>query len=269
MEHSVLNILAVRTIVPSVPLLLSYTSSTESSSELASKLTLLLLVSSSLLVVEPLPLAVSAAASTVAATEVEYSVTVLFVVCDLPVRVGCGNGTCTVFCKWQQIPQVAMLAAAAAEMVVVGIGKRVWMGKRSQLLRQNDATNTLPNGGQWPIVIPAIAMVDHTAGMWDNLGVTKMATKTNVGPWQQGNNTEEYDDRGNNRPPSSLANREDNDAAMGNNQGNRTAMDNDGGNTDARTSHIMLAALKPPATTTTLTMVTPMPRCCLEEDPGE
>ncbi len=58
------------------------------------------------------PLAASAAALAVAVTEVEYSVMVLFVVCDLPVRVGCdvvtelalffaiGNK----FCKWQQNP---------------------------------------------------------------------------------------------------------------------------------------------------------------------
>jgi hypothetical protein len=43
---------------------------------------------------------------------------------------------------------VAMLvsAVAAAEMVVVGSGRRVWMGRKLQSLWQNDATNPQPNG---------------------------------------------------------------------------------------------------------------------------
>ncbi len=52
-------------------------------------------ISTSFLVVEP-PVALAAVSMAVAA-EVEYSVMVLFVVCNLLVGVGCGNGTCTVF----------------------------------------------------------------------------------------------------------------------------------------------------------------------------
>ncbi len=38
---------------------------------------------------------------------------------------------------------MVVLAAAVAEMVVVGFGRRVWVWRRSQSLRRNDATNTL------------------------------------------------------------------------------------------------------------------------------
>jgi hypothetical protein len=118
---------------------------------------------------------------------------------------------------------MVVLAAAAAEMVVVRSGRRIWMGRQSQLLRRNDATDLQPNGRQRPIVIPAAATADHPAAMLDNLGVTKAATKTNVGPCQQGNNTGGYNDRGDNGPHSSLANGEDNNATMVHYQGNTTA----------------------------------------------
>jgi hypothetical protein len=36
-------------------------------------------------------------------------------------------------------------AAAAAEKVVVGSGRKVWMGRWLQSLRRNDATNPQPN----------------------------------------------------------------------------------------------------------------------------
>jgi hypothetical protein len=79
-------------------------------------------------------------------------------------------------------------AAAAAEMVVVGSKRRVWMGRRLQSLQQNDAANPQPNGQQQPVVVPAAAAADHPAAMLDISEATKVATKTNVGPWQQGNN---------------------------------------------------------------------------------
>ncbi len=40
-------------------------------------------------------------------------------------------------------PAMVVPAAAAAEMVVVGSRRRVWMWRRSQSLQRNDATNTL------------------------------------------------------------------------------------------------------------------------------
>jgi hypothetical protein len=76
----------------------------------------------------------------------------------------------------------------------------------------------------------------------DNSGATKTTRKTNVGPWQQGNIKGGYDDGGDDGPPSSPADRENNDAAAGDNQGNATAADVDGGDADAGTSSIILAA---------------------------
>ncbi len=80
----------------------------------------------------------------------------------------------------------------------------------------------------------------------DNSGVTKTGTKTNLGPWQQGNDTGGCDDWGSNRLPTSLTNVEDSNTTTGNNRGDRTAVDNDGGNVDASLLSIILLALKPP-----------------------
>jgi hypothetical protein len=71
--------------------------------------------------------------------------------------------------------------------------------------------------------------------MLDNLGASKAATKTNTRPWQQGNDTRGYDDRGDNGLHSSHADGEDNDAATGNNWDNTTAADDDGGDADTST----------------------------------
>ncbi len=54
----------------------------------------------------------------------------------------------------------------------------------------------------------------------------------NVGPWQQGDDTGGYDDRGDDGPHSSLTDGEDNDAATGDNRGDTTAADDDGGDAD-------------------------------------
>ncbi len=52
-----------------------------------------------------------------------------------------------------------------------------------------------------------------------------------------------YNDGGNNRPPSSPANGEDNNTAASNDQGNTTAVDIGGGNADVGTLSIVLTAL--------------------------
>ncbi len=137
-------------------------------------------------------------------------------------------------------------AAAAAEMVVIGSGRRVWMGRRLQSLRRNDATDPQPNGQRRPVVVPTAAATDHPAAMSDDSGATKTTRKTNVGPWQQGNNTGGFDDGGDNGPSSSPADREDNDAAAGNDQGNATAADVNRGDEDAGTSSVVLAASNTP-----------------------
>jgi hypothetical protein len=137
-------------------------------------------------------------------------------------------------------------AAVAAEMVVVGSGRRVWMGRWLQLLQQNDATNPQPNGQQWPFVVPAATVTDQLAAMPDNSGATKTTRKTNVGPWQQGNNTGGYGNAGNNGPPSSPTDREDNDTAACNNQGNPTTVEVNGGDADAGTLSVVLALLNTP-----------------------
>ncbi len=79
---------------------------------------------------------------------------------------------------------MAMLvsAEAAVEMVGVGSGRRDWMGRRSQSLRQNDATNPQPNGRLRPVVVPAATVGDHPAAMLNNSGATKTATKANARP---------------------------------------------------------------------------------------
>ncbi len=80
----------------------------------------------------------------------------------------------------------------------------------------------------------------------DNLGATKTTTKTNIGPWQQSNNTGGYNDGDNNGSPSSPADGEDNNAAMGANQGKATTVDNDGGDADAGMLSVLLAATNAP-----------------------
>jgi hypothetical protein len=55
-----------------------------------------------------------------------------------------------------------------------------------------------------------------------------------------------YNNRGDNGPPLSHANGEDNDTAAGNNQGDATAVDVDGGDVDAGTLSIILAASNTP-----------------------
>jgi hypothetical protein len=136
--------------------------------------------------------------------------------------------------------------AAAAKMVVVGNGRRVWMGRRSLSLWHNDATNPQSNGQQRPVVVPAAAATDHQAAMSDNLGATKTTRKLNVGPWQQGDNTGVYDDRGDNGTPSSPTDGEDNGATVGDNQGDAAATDVNGCNADAGTLSVVLAVSNTP-----------------------
>jgi hypothetical protein len=104
------------------------------------------------------------------------------------------------------------------------------------------AVTAQPNGQQWSVVIPAATAMDHLAAMLDNSRVTKTTRKMNTGSWQQGKNKGRYNNGGDNGPPSSPTNGEDNDAAAGNEQGNATAADVDGGNVDAGTSSVVLAA---------------------------
>ncbi len=110
----------------------------------------------------------------------------------------------------------------------------------------NDATDPHPNGQQRPIIVPAAAAADHPAAMSDYSGAAKTTRKTNVGPWQQGDNTGGYYDRGNDGPPSSPADRDDNYATAGDDQGNATAADVDSGNADAGTLSVVLAASNTP-----------------------
>ncbi len=109
--------------------------------------------------------------------------------------------------------------------------------------------------------------MDCPAAKSDNLGATKMTTKANVGPWQQGNNTGGYDNWGNNGPSSSPADREDNNDAVSNDRGNETSLFNNGGNADAGTSSVVLAATNAPTTTTTPPTTTPMPKTPLGRRP--
>jgi hypothetical protein len=110
------------------------------------------------------------------------------------------------------------------------------------LLWRNDATNQQLNGQRRPVVVPAAAATDHPASLSDNSGATKITRKINIGLWQQGNNAGGYDDGGDNGPPSSPADWEDNDAAMVNNQGATTAADVDRGDADTDTSSVVLVA---------------------------
>ncbi len=73
-----------------------------------------------------------------------------------------------------------------------------------------------------------------------------MTRKTNVGPWQQGNNKGGFNDGGNNGPPSSPADGEDTNTTAGNDQGDATAGDFDGGDADAGTSSVVLVASNTP-----------------------
>jgi hypothetical protein len=82
--------------------------------------------------------------------------------------------------------------------------------------------------------------------MSDYSGVTKTARKTNVGPWQRGDNKGGYNDVGDNGPPSSPANGEDNDAATGDDLGNATAADVDRGNADTGMLSVILVAPNTP-----------------------
>jgi hypothetical protein len=82
--------------------------------------------------------------------------------------------------------------------------------------------------------------------MLDSSRATKTTKKTNVGLWQQGDNKDGYNDGGNNGPPSSPADGEDNNTAAGDDQGEATTADIDRGNADARTSSVVLAASNTP-----------------------
>ncbi len=104
---------------------------------------------------------------------------------------------------------MVVLAAAMLEMVVVGSQRRVWIGRWSQLLQCNDATNPQQNWRWRSFVIPTAAAMDCPVAMLDNWGASKMTNTTNVRPWQQSKGTREYNNGGNDGPPSSPANRED------------------------------------------------------------
>jgi hypothetical protein len=82
--------------------------------------------------------------------------------------------------------------------------------------------------------------------MSDNLGLTKTTRKTNICPWQQGDNKGGYDDGGNDGLSSSPADREDNDTAAGDDQGDATAADIDGGDADTGMSSVVLVASNTP-----------------------
>ncbi len=110
------------------------------------------------------------------------------------------------------------------------------MGRQSQSLQCNDTTNPQPNRQQWPVVILAAAATDCPVAKSDNLGATKTMTKTNVRPWQKGDNTGGYNNGDENGPPSSPADGEGNDAAAGNDRGKATAAEDDSGDADAGTS---------------------------------
>jgi hypothetical protein len=126
------------------------------------------------------------------------------------------------------------------------------------LLQCNDATNPQQNQQQWPVVIPTAAATDCPAAMSDNLGASKMTNTTNVGPWQQGKGTRGYNNGGNDRPPSSPANGEDNNAAVGNKHGDATTAGNNNGDMDAGTSSVFLAMSNALATTMMLPTTVPM-----------
>ncbi len=101
-------------------------------------------------------------------------------------------------------------------------------------------------------------------------GAMKMTRKMNVGPWQQGDNTGRYNYRGDDGPPSSPANGEDNNAAGGEDQGDVTAADVDGGDVVAGSRHIYRRScgVKHPQTTTmTPTPATLTPKTPLERRP--
>jgi hypothetical protein len=98
---------------------------------------------------------------------------------------------------------MVVLASAAVEMMVVGSKRRVWMGRRLQLLWRNDTTDPQKNRQQGPAVVPAATATDHPVEKPDNSGATKTTTTmTNVGPWQQGQDAGGHNDGGNNAPPS-------------------------------------------------------------------
>jgi hypothetical protein len=113
---------------------------------------------------------------------------------------------------------MVVLTAAAAEMVVVGSGRRVWMRSLLQSLRCNAATNLQQNKQRWSVVIPAATMVDCLMAILDNLGATKTTATTNFGSWQKDDDTGGYYVKGNNRLPSSPTNGEDNGTTASNNQ---------------------------------------------------
>ncbi len=66
-----------------------------------------------------------------------------------------------------------------------------------------------------------------------------MTNTPNIGPWQQGKGTKGYNNWGNDGPPSSPADGDDNNATTSNNWGDATAVGNDGGNTDTGTSTVI------------------------------
>jgi hypothetical protein len=137
-------------------------------------------------------------------------------------------------------------AAAMVKMVVVGSRRRMWIGRRSQSLRCNDATNPQQNRRRRLFDVPTAATTDHLAAMLDNSGTSKMTNTTKVGPWQQSKGTRGYDNGDNDGPPSPPTDGEDNDAAAGDNRGDVTAAGNGSGDADAGTSSVVLAASNAP-----------------------
>ena len=103
-----------------------------------------------------------------------------------------------------------------------------------------------PKGQWWPVVVLVAAATVHPAAMSDNLGATKTTRKTNVGPWQQGDNKGGYDNGGADGLPSSPTDGEDNNAAAGDDQDDATAADINGDDADAGMLSVLLAASNTP-----------------------
>jgi hypothetical protein len=173
-----------------------------------------------------------------------------------------GGSGCSSVWRWRQLgSSAAAVATAAAEALWwwrwqpqrgSGSGNGSTAARRRQLdggrgsLVVALALVAQPNGQQRPVVVPAAAATDRPAAMLDNLRVMKTTRKTNVGPWQQGNNKGGHVDGSDDGLLSFLSNREDNNAATGDNQGDVTAADISRGDADAGMSSILLAASNTP-----------------------
>jgi hypothetical protein len=138
---------------------------------------------------------------------------------------------------------VVAAAVAAAMAVAVALAVAVVMVTVAVAVKVAVAVALWHWRPSFPCATMTLA-VACTIAPWS--GATKTTSKTNVGPWQQGNNTGGYYDGGDDGPPSSPTNWEDNDAATGDDQEDTTAVDVDSGNTDAGTSSVILTVLNTP-----------------------